>query len=150
MRVEVIDEHFINIHALQETNLPGLSVWVYPTPTRLLLFTLAYRKKKHNSQFVTINSHVSFASSTRLRKALQHYLHWWRHPCPAGIWLQSQSVCCCCQRSRPGWLPSPACRSPSGRWSPQTQLHHCFKDHKQRRDLMLQNFLPLAYRNIFT
>lgn len=46
------------------------------------------------------------------------------HRGQSDTWQRCQSGCCCCQRSRPGWRPSPADHSPSGRWNHQILCHH--------------------------
>lgn len=46
-----------------------------------------------------------------------------KHPYPAGISLRFQSVCCCCQLSRPDGSLSPSCCSPFGKWSHRTLCH---------------------------
>ncbi len=61
------------------------------------------------------------------------FLQTGRHPYPAGIWHQFQSVCCCCQLSRPGGPLSPSCCSPFDKWSHQTLCRHYWNTKAKHR-----------------
>lgn len=75
---------------------------------------------------------------------LSCYLRWRRRPCPAGTWRRCRSVYCCCRQSRPGSPRSPACHSPSDRWSRRIQLHRCLKQKNKMGEKVISEE---AFRN---
>jgi len=110
--------------------------WCWSLSSMLPMLTSSACGSKCNkvSQVINIYSTPAVCGCPR-GVVLGRCLQTGRRPYPAGIWLRSQSACCCCQPSRPGGPPSPSCRSPSGKWSRWTLCRHFWNTHTQKTEI---------------
>lgn len=90
-------------------------------------------------------------NSLRLGWKWKGHLQTERRLCPACIWRRCRSECCYCRRSRPEWPPSPARRSPSGRWSRRTRCRRSWE--RRLREVHLQTLkktFVLSVKHLFS